>query len=184
MRSLVALFLACVLAAPVAAAPVKHFGQLRVTRAGRGQINPDSGQASFLVRGWELLPAADSDGIDPGTELVVIAIAEEQFLIPAGQMKTSRNSKRFVYKSKADRGVQLLKLTRTSAGTIKVTLKVAGVDLSSLLFTDPPLCLSMALVIGDDDGFSGVSFDRPRPFPSRLLTIPGFCTSNTQWPWA
>jgi hypothetical protein len=184
VRGLAVLILACGFALPADASPVQHFGQLRVARAGRGQINLDSGQASFLIRGWELLPAADSNGIDPATEVVIVAIAEEQFLIPAGQMKASRKGKRFVYKSKTDRGIQLLKLARTPAGTIKVTLKIAGVDLSTLVISDPPICLSMAIIIGDDDGFSGVSFDRPRPFPSRLLTIPGFCTSNTEWPWA
>jgi hypothetical protein len=182
-RILIALALAGALVTPAAAQPIHH-GQLRVVRAGKGQINLDSGQASFKVRGWEILPSSDSNGIDPATEPVVIGIAEEQFLLPAGELKGSRNGKRFVYKSKRDRGIQFLKLVRTPSGTIKVTLKLVGVDLSSLVVSDPPLCLSMAVIIGDDDGFSGVSFDRPKPFPSKLLTIPGFCTTNSEWPWA
>jgi hypothetical protein len=65
-----------------------------------------------------------------------------------------------------------------------VIFKIVGADLSGLIIGDPPLCLPFAVIIGNDDGFSGVSFDRPKPYPSRLLTIPGFCTSETEWPWA
>ena len=171
------------MASPAQAVQI-NAGQLRVVRAGRGQINLDSGQASFKVVGWEIIPPSNSNGIDPGTEPVTIAIGDqERFLIPAGEMKVLRKGKRFLYKAKSDRGVQLLKLAWTPAGTLKMTLKIAGVDLSPLVIADPPICLSMAIIIGDDDGFSGVSFDRPKPFPSRLLTIPGFCTPQ-DWPWA
>ena len=107
---------------------------------------------------------------------------EERFVIPAGQLKTSRNGKRFRYKTRTDRGVESLTLVRTPTGSFTVSLKVAGVDLS--VVTDPPVCLSFAVIIGDDDGFSGVTFDLPKPFPSKLLTLPGFCTDNTSWPWA
>ena len=58
------------------------------------------------------------------------------------------------------------------------------VDGQRRIIGDPPLCLPFAVIIGDDDGFSGVSFDRPKPYPSRLLTIPGFCKDTTEWPWA
>ena len=179
----VALALAAAVAAPADAVQINP-GQLRVVRAGKGQINLDSGQASFKVVGWEIIPPTDSNGIDPGTEPVTIAIGDqERFLIPAGEMKVLRKGKRFLYKVKTDRGVQLLKLTRTPLNTLKMTLKIAGVDLSPLVIADPPVCLSMAIIIGDDDGFSGVQFDRPKPFPSRLLTLPGFCTPP-DWPWA
>ena len=183
LRSLAALALGVALTAPAQAVQI-NAGQLRVVRAGRGQINLDSGQASFKVVGWEIIPPSNSNGIDPGTEPVTIAIGDqERFLIPAGEMKVLHKGKRFLYKAKSDRGVQLLKLAWTPAGTLKMTLKIAGVDLSPLVIADPPICLSMAVIIGDDDGFSGVSFDRPKPFPSKLLTIPGFCTPQ-DWPWA
>jgi hypothetical protein len=183
LRVVAALLLGAVLVVPAHAVQIIA-GQLRVVRAGRGQINLDSGQASFRVVGWEIIPATGSNGIDPGTEPVTIAIGDqERFLIPAGQMKVLRKGKRFLYKAKTDRGVQLLKLTRTPVGTLKMTLKMSGVDLSPLVIADPPICLSMAVIIGDEDGFSGVSFDRPKPFPSRLLTLPGFCTPP-DWPWA
>lgn len=169
---------------PVAVgAPIYH-GELRVARAGKGRLNLDSGQASFRVRDWELLPSDDSNGIDPANEPIVIGIAEEQFLLPAGVIRSSRNGKRFSYKNKSDRGIGRLVLRRTSTGSFKVSMTLNGVDLSVLVIADPPLCLSFALIIGDDDGFTGVSFDRPKPYPSKRLTIPSFCTDNSDWPWA
>lgn len=159
-------------------------GQLRVTRAAKGQIDLNSGQAVFTIRSWEVLLAADSDGIDPTNEPITIGISEERFVIPAGQLRGKPGGKRFRYKAKVDRGVQQLKLVRTAAGPIRITMKLVGVDLTSLVIADPPVCLPFAVIIGNDDGFSGVSFDRPRPYPSKLLTIPGFCDDAQEWPWA
>jgi hypothetical protein len=165
--------------------PQKH-GQLRIARAAKGKIEvdtdrPTAGQASFTVRGWEFLLAADTDGIDPANEPFSLDVGEERFLIPAGSLRVSRNGRKFRYKTRTDRGVQQLLLVRTTEG-VRVTLKVVGVDLSSLLIADPPLCLPFAVIIGNDDGFSGVSFDRPKPYPSKLLTLPGFCVPD-DWPW-
>jgi len=160
----------------------KH-GQLTVLRPGRGTIDPNSGNAAFKFRGWQLIPAVDSDGISPGTEPIEIGIAEERFLIPVGLLKVSKNGKRFSYRAKTDRGIRNFLLKLRPDGTYRVSLSLSGVDLSALVIKDPPLCLPFAIIIGNDDGFSGVSFDRPRPFPSRLLTLPGFCTDEQTWPW-
>jgi hypothetical protein len=181
--AVIALALACGLAADARAQEINS-GQLRVTRAARGKIDLDSGQASFKIRGWEILLADDTDGIDPATEPLTLGLSEERFLIPAGALRVSKNGRKYTYRTKTDRGIQQLTLVMTKAGPIRVTMKVAGVDLSSLLIADPPLCLPVAVIIGNDDGFSGVSFDRPNPFPSKLLTIPGFCTNVAEWPWA
>lgn len=180
-----ALALACVLDTSAWAQELTH-GKLRVVRAAKGQINLTSGQASFKIRNWEVILDDESDGVDPANEPLTIGIAEERFLIPAGELRASRNGKRFRYKTVTDRGVQQLKLVRLSQDTLRINVKLAGVDLSSLTsgLIDPPVCLPFAIIIGNDDGFSGVSFDRPKPFPSKLLTIPGFCTDNTEWPWA
>jgi hypothetical protein len=186
LRTLVGAVLALALLAagrPAEAQSELAHGDLRVVRAGRGKIDLDTGQAGFGFRGWEFLPADESDGMDPANELVTIGVADEKFLIPVGAIKASKNGRRWTYRSKTTRGVQRLKLALTSAGTYKVTLKVAGVDLSTLVITDPPVCLSFAVIIGNDDGFTGVSFDRPKPFPSKLLTLPGFCVETTDWPW-
>jgi hypothetical protein len=180
----VALALVCALESPSAWAQALTHGKLRVVRAAKGQINLTSGQAAFKIRNWEVLLADTSNGVNPANEPITIGIAEERFLIPAGELQGSRNGKRFRYKTATDRGIQQLKLILTPQGPIRITMKIVGVDLSSLIIGDPPLCLPFAIIIGDDDGFSGVSFDRPRPYPSQLLTIPGFCTNNTEWPWA
>jgi hypothetical protein len=160
-------------------------GQLSIPRAARGTIDLDSGNATFKVKNWGLVLDRASNGVNPADEAFTIGIAEERFLIPAGQLKASKNGKRFRYLDKSiDRGIQQLKIVLTPAGPIKVSFKVVGADLSGLIIGDPPLCLPFAVIIGDDDGFSGVSFDRPQPYPSRLLTIPGSCKDTTEWPWA
>lgn len=160
-------------------------GQLSIPRAARGTIDLDSGNATFKVKNWGLVLDKASNGVNPAEEPFAIGIAEERFLIPAGQVKASKNGKRFRYLDKSvDRGIQQLKIVMTATGAIKVSFKVVGADMSGLLIGDPPLCLPFAVIIGDDDGFSGVSFDRPRPYPSRLLTIPGSCKDTTEWPWA
>ncbi len=160
-------------------------GQLSIPRAARGTIDLDSGNATFKVKNWGLVLDQASNGVNPADEAFTIGIAEERFLIPAGQLKASKNGKRFRYLDKSvDRGIQQLKIVVTPAGAIKVSFKVVGADLSGLIIGDPPLCLPFAVIIGDDDGFSGVSFDRPKPYPSRLLTIPGSCKDTTEWPWA
>ena len=160
-------------------------GQLSIPRAARGTIDLDSGNATFKVKNWGLVLDKESNGVKPADEPFTIGIAEERFLIPAGQLKASKNGKRFRYLDKSvDRGIQQLKIVMTATGAIKVSFKVVGADLSGLIIGDPPLCLPFAVIIGDDDGFSGVSFDRPRPYPSRLLTIPGSCKDTTEWPWA
>jgi len=178
-----ALALGVILANAAQAQTQLTHGKLRVNHAGRGTIDLSSGSASFKLTGLDLIPDATSDGINPATETVTIGISEERFLIPAGQLKTSRNGKRFRYKAKTDRGVQLLDMRKRPDGSFRVSLKLAGVDLSSLVISQPPICLPFAVIIGNDDGFSGVSFDLPNPYPSRRLSIPGFCTDAASWPW-
>jgi hypothetical protein len=182
------LAMACAMVAPSMArgqtTTLKH-GQLSIARAARGTINLDSGIATFTVKNWGLVLANDSDGVDPADEPFTVAIGDtERILLPAGQLRASKNGKRFSFTSKDARGFQQVKLVRASDGTIRVTFKLAGINLSGLLIGDPPLCLPFAIIIGNDDGFSGVSFDRPKPYPSRLLTIPGSCKDTTEWPWA
>jgi hypothetical protein len=183
--TMLALAMACALVAPSLARgqSLKH-GKLSVARAARGTIDLDSGNASFKVKNWALVLAADSNGVNPTDEPFQIAIGDERILLPAGELRASKNDKRFRYTSRDDRGFQQVKLVRMPEGTIRVSFKLVGVNLSGLIIGDPPLCLPFAVIIGDDDGFSGVSFDRPNPYPSRRLTIPGSCQDTTEWPWA
>jgi hypothetical protein len=180
------LAVACALVSPsLAHGQTLTHGQLSVARAARGTVDPDSGNAAFKVKNWGLVLATSSNGVKPAEEPFTIGIAEERFLIPAGQLKASKNGKRFRYRDKTvDRGIQDLKIVMTAGGPIRVSFKVVGADLSGLVITDSRLCLPFAIIIGDDDGFSGVSFERPNPYPSRLLKIPGSCKDTTEWPWA
>jgi hypothetical protein len=183
IRGTAALLVVAALCGPAFAGGPTHHGKLRLDRPGRGRIDLNTGEAAFTVKKWLFLPRRDRR-IDPTTEQVTIGVADEKFVLPVGSVKASRNGKKFSYRSNTDRGVQALKLVLQSDGDYKLKLlKVAGVDLSTLVISDPPICLGFALIIGNDDGFSGVSFDRPKPFPSKLLTLPGFCTDTTDWPW-
>jgi hypothetical protein len=184
---MLAVAMACAVFAPsMARGQTLAHGQLSVARAARGTIDLNSGNATFKIKNWGLVLADDSNGVKPAEEPFTIAIGEaERILLPAGQLKASKNGKRFRYRDKSvSRGFQELTLVMTAGGPIKVSFKLVGIDMSGLLIGDPPLCLPFAIILGDDDGFSGVSFDRPKPYPSRLLTIPGSCTNETTWPWA
>jgi hypothetical protein len=57
-----------------------------------------------------------------------------------------------------------------------------GIDLSELMLS-LPVCNPMAVIVGDDDGFSGVEFDRPGGFSSSRVKIDGTCTPAGGWPW-
>jgi len=168
---------------PAHAQPVNH-GRL-VIRPGKGRVDPNTGSATLSVRRWDFTLAPTTDGISPGTEPVIIAIAEETFRIPAGMLSESKSGKRFSYKSKTDRGVRSFRLVLNPDGTYRVRFALSGVDFSRLLLQDRPVrdCMPFAVIVGNDDGFSGVKVELLKPAPSAKLTIPGFCTDVPGWPW-
>jgi hypothetical protein len=174
----VSLLVAASLAA--AQAPVHH-GLLRIAKASRGRIDLNSGYAKFAIPGWEFLISADSDGIDPAAERVLIAVAEEQFLLPPGSLRASRNGKRYTYRGTS--GIRSLKIVRTSGSSLRIRAKLADVNLARVVLTDEAQCLPFAVVIGNDDGFDGVFFDRPKPFPSTRLAVLSRCDAAGEWPW-
>ncbi|HXJ32682.1 MAG TPA: hypothetical protein VMS22_01465 [Candidatus Eisenbacteria bacterium] len=165
------------------AQPVNH-GRL-VIRPGKGRVDPNTGSAMLSVRRWDFTLSPTTDGISPATEPVIIAIAEETFRIPAGMLKESKSGKRFSYKSRTDRGVRSFRLILNQDGTYRVRFALAGVDFSRLLLLDRPVieCMPFAVIVGNDDGFSGVKVELLKPAPSARLTIPGFCTDVPGWPW-
>jgi hypothetical protein len=183
----VALALAGLVAVAADAAPPTHHGKLKIGSPGRGRIDLNTGNATFWVHGWTLVPSSDSNGIDPATEGVIIAVGDsENFVLPADQLKASKSGTRFTYRAKSGRGIRMLKLVKNADGSFTVRFKVAGADFSRLLLLNRPAvdCLPFALIIGDDDGFSGVNFELPKLSPlSGLLTIPGFCDNVPGWPW-
>ena len=62
-----------------------------------------------------------------------------------------------------------------------VSFTLTGLDLSPLVLQNP-LCLPMAVIVGDDDGFRGIFLTRRGHFMSPHVAIPRPCTPPT-WPW-
>ena len=185
-----AALLAFPLAAGAQGAPVYH-GNLKVLPANglfQKSTMDTSGIASLRVRNWILNLVKGSNGIAPDKEPIIIAVGDtEKLVIPAGQVKASKSGKRFVYRSPTTtRGVRLLRIWRlkddgdgTARYRLSFTLKL---DLSFIL-SEYPLCSPMAVIIGDDDGFSGVELDRPGGFSSTRVRVDGACNNVADWPW-
>jgi len=186
-RALAAAFAIASLVARAGAVPPTHHGKLKIGFPGRGRINVDTGSATFWVHGWTLVPSSDSNGIDPATEGVNIAVGDsESFVLPGDQLKVSKSGTRFTYRSKGPHRINMLKLVKNADGSFTARFKISGADFSRLLLLNRPavVCVPFALIIGDDDGFSGVNFELPKLSPlSGLLTIPGFCDNVPGWPW-
>jgi hypothetical protein len=183
--------LAALLALPATtraqAAPVYH-GVLGV-RPATGAFDKNVGIASLTVRNWILGLADNSNGIAPDKEAIIIAVGDtEKLVVPAGQVKASQNGKTFVYRNpKVTRGVRLLKIHRLKNdgdGTprYRSTFSLVNIDLSFMV-DQYPLCTPMAIIVGDDDGFSGVQLDRPGGFTRSRVRVDGACLNVADWPW-
>jgi hypothetical protein len=179
---LAALLLGAASAAAQFTPPVYH-GLLTIRPAG-GRIDPVSGEASLTVKRWDFLADPGSNGMDPSAELVQIALGElDRFTIPVGAVKASANGRVFTYRDKSiKRGVRKLRLQRTKRGIWRVRFQVVGVELSRLTL-EYPFCHPLAIIVGDDDGFSGIELDRPGGFKGKRVRVTGFCTDLADWPW-
>jgi len=170
----------------VGATPVHH-GVLDV-RPARGTFDPEGGTATLKVGRWKLIITPDSNGIYPDQETVVIAIGEQSFSLPPGSLRASRNGKVFSYRapkgdaSPVPQPIRSLRIKRARDGSYAVRFSLVGIDLSQLILQDP-VCMPTAVLVGDDDGFTGVSYSRPT-FESRRLKVPSDCDVGNDWPWA
>jgi hypothetical protein len=162
------------------ATPIYH--GLLFMRPSHGSIDPETGSAEVKARRWRLVLTPDSDGIYPDLEPVVVAIGENTFMLPAGTLHASRRGRVFSYRAlRTDtQAFRSFRIRRRRDGSYAVRFVVRGVDLSKLVLQDP-LCLPTAVIVGDDDGFSGVTYSRPG-FESRRLLIPSKCAVDS-WPW-
>src|SRR5215510_1164647 len=185
-----AALLACPVTTRAQGAPVYH-GTLKVLPANglfQKKTMDTSGIATLRVRNWVLNLEMGSNGIAPDKEPIIIAVGDtEKLVIPAGQVKASKNGKRFAYHNPSTtRGVQMLQIRRLKDdgdGTPRYRLTfTVKIDLSFIL-SSYPLCNPMAVIIGDDDGFSGVELDRPGGFSSTRVRVDGACTNVADWPW-
>ncbi len=189
VRTLVAAVLGVIGAAAVASAqapggvrPIYH-GLLDIVAA-HGRFDVDTGDASLRVRRWRFLPSPSSDGIFPDREPVLIALGDNSFLLPAGSVERSRNGRVFRFRAMVDAAPQPIRMFRLVArrdGSYSVSFTLVDLVLTGLLFQDP-ICLPMAVIVGDDDGFSGADLTR-RTFSSPHLRLAGACSVGSTWPW-
>jgi len=181
--------------AQVVASPVFH-GLLAI-RPAVGTIDKRIGIGSLRGRNWELKLRPESNGIEPPQDQILIAVGDaERFVIQPGSVKASRNGKRFTYRDpKARRGIRSLKIVQYTKGCIglacyRVTFSLVNVDVSALLIGSP-VCAPMAVIIGDDDGFSQVQLVRPGLVGTGFHVRPPCeagptCSCPAQggsWPW-
>ena len=164
--------------------PVYH-GVLEVEHAS-GSIARPSGMASVHVPGWPFqLDPEQSNGIFPATEAVEVAIGtDSRFVLAAGSLKASRNGRKFTFRQKLRKGVagiRMIQIVRQPDQTYTVRFAVSGVDLQGLQREDP-VCMPVAVIVGDDDGFQGVFFSSPTFTSHRLRTV-GKCDATGDWPW-
>jgi hypothetical protein len=167
--------------------PPTYHGVLEVGRAS-GSIERPSGVSSLHVPGWQFqLDPEQSNGIFPATEPVEVAVgpsATNKFALPAGSLKASRNGKRFTFRQKLHKGqagIRMIQIALRPDGTYTVRFTVNGIVLDGLE-TQDPVCLPLAVIVGDDDGFQGVNFTSPT-FTSHRLRIAGKCNATGDWPW-
>jgi len=173
-------------AAHAQTAPIYH-GTLKI-RPARGGIDKDHGDGSLRVNNWDLLINDESNGIAPDREPIIIAMGDtERLVIAAGDVHASRNGRKFTYRNpEAPRGIRFLQMRQLKdpAGAkarYRIRFALVGIDLSALLI-EFPVCKAMAIIIGDDDGFSGVDLDRPGGFNRSLVRVMGACQAES-WPW-
>jgi hypothetical protein len=171
------------------ASPIFH-GVLGI-RPAVGKINLGQnapGIANIKVKSWDLVLRPDSNGISPTTEQIIIAIGDsERLVVQAGTVKSSRNGKRFTFNDpKTQRGVRSLKIVQYTNGCIglacyKVSFSLVAIDLSTLV-NESPICTPTAIIIGDDDGFSGVQLARPGLVGTKIR-VQSSCNDVNNWPW-
>ena len=168
---------------PGIAKPVFH-GILGVGPA-RGSIDRHTGTGVITVHGWPFSLNPDSNGMQADREAILIALGDDSFVVPAGSLHSSHNGRTFTYRgphSRGWRGVRSLQLHHDPRNAFfTVAFTVSGVDLSQLNQEDP-LCRPLAVIVGDDDGFSGVVLTSPS-FASRHVSIPRACDTGNSWPW-
>lgn len=180
--ALLALALVPVTARAQVARPVHH-GCLYVRFAG-GPFDRASGEAMLRVPGWRFTRAADSNGLSPDREQLVIALGENEYTLDAGALHASRSGKSFSYhaaKGTPPPAIKRLRVKLRKDGTYATRFTLSGLALEQLINADG-LCLPMALIIGDDDFFSGVRLIRLGSLArSKRFAIASSCTPSS-WP--
>ena len=184
MRSAGFAFAALLVLTRVAAAqsgePLYH-GVLTINPA-HGTMDLVSGNATLKVNRWQFQLSPDTNGIVPGVEPTFFAIGEETFRLADDVMRATPNGRIYTFRAKPvpDRGIRALRIVKRSNGVWDLRFQLGGVDLSSLFIDD--ICKPFALIVGDDDFFSGVFFQRKNS-ASRKVVVKTDCDPGGGWPW-
>lgn len=168
-----------------AGVPIYH-GQLAVGAA-RTTIDDASGNVVMTVRNFLFRPDLGSNGMFPAEEQVTIGLGIDSLLLPAGSLVPNKKGTKFTYRSPGgrDRDITFFRMSLTPAGDWKVKFKVVGMSLSQLTIVSPS-CESLAVIVGDDDAFSGVTLARKTnlfgEFIGKRVKLQGACEPE-DWPW-
>jgi hypothetical protein len=186
LATLLGTLLASRMAAAQATLVPTYHGILSIRRA-TGTIDRDSGDGTLKVRKWTALLTPDTNGIAPAAEPVEVSVGlnDQRFPLPPGALKASKSGRVFAYKAKRSavtRGLQSFRFWRQRDGSYGIRFTLVGLSLSRLR-TEDPICVPVAVIIGDDDFFNGVSLTSPTFFSKRVV-VPESCPVNTDdWPW-
>jgi len=158
----------------------------------KGKIDRTTGIASLKVNHARFLLSPLSDGIFPDREPILIALGPNNtFGLDAGMLKSSHKGKVQTYRAPkgTTSGIITFRMKQiagpgpagASRGAYAVNFALKGLNVA-LLNVQDPLCLPMAVIVGDDDGFSGVQLTSPS-FQSKTLSVPRDCNAGNDWPW-
>jgi hypothetical protein len=184
---------------PPGGSPVYH-GALDIVPT-FGRLDRKTGLSTLRIRRWRYIVADDTNGLHPESERLIVAIGQGQndFYLPPGSLASSGGGNVFRYRAprearKSPTGLRSFRMLKRPAGadcspadpcTFRVSFSVAGVDLSALFFNDP-ICVPVAVIVGDDDGFAvadvaSPGFRFPNFFSHRVAVRSGNCKAD--WPW-
>jgi hypothetical protein len=171
--------------------PPLYHGVLDLARKGHGVLDRTTGYATLAVRGWRYIVSDETNGLRPESERLIIAIGSGQndLYLPPGALRPDRKRRVFRYRARtasgagtmprADPRIRFFRMARRPDG-YRVSFRVRGIELSSLNFNDP-VCLPLAIIVGDDDGFGTGDASSPTFNSRRVKVSSGVC--NADWPW-
>ena len=192
MRTILAVALLLLAEARIAAAqspppggpPIYH-GLLDIAPAAHGVLNRVTGDATLSVRRWRYIVAEDTNGLAPDQERLVIAVGSGQndFYLPPGSLESRRGGRLFRYvapRGTTGPGIRTFRMVKRPDGNYRVSFRLVGVELGGLNFNDP-ICVPLAVIVGDDDGFSTADASSPNFNSPRVKVASGTCKAG--WPW-
>jgi len=174
------------MAAAQSAPTPKYHGILSIRRA-TGTIDRTTGDGTLKVRKWTALLTPDTNGVEPATEPISVSIGlnGDSYALPAGALKASKSGRVFVYKTKpgeVTKGLKAFRFWRQRDGSYGIRFTLVGVSFAELR-TEDPVCMPLAVIVGDDDFFNGVTLTSPSFFSKRVIATQSCPVNVSDWPW-